>query len=319
MLLIFLSTRTLRLSLSAAAVLFFYVGYGQEQPTMIMFQENQLFYNPAFTGTYGQMVSLNNRTQWAGVTDAPSLQSFTYSNGFKNKAAWGLSVQNDKIFIEKQGVVAIDYNYRLDLSEASKLYLGIKAGGYFKSIDKARLNRLTSVPNSALDAVRNYNNPLLGLGVNFQSAHFYFAAGVPNILNSKRYKESEGILTTATDRPNLYVSSGYNFKVSEQIGIKPAFLYRAVKDAPNLLNLQLAIEYNEKMSVGISKMNNDYMGAMFLFKGMSFLDIGYGYEFSTNSSVTALKENNHELFVRLKLGTGKSTNTSQKKPADSVK
>lgn len=276
------------------------LGQAQEQPNMLFFQDNMLFYNPAFTGTYGQMASFNNRTQWAGIAEAPVLQSFAYNRDFKNKAAWGLSFQNDQIFIEQRGTVAADYNYRLELGNTHKLYLGIKAGGYFTSIDKTKLFRLTNTPNNALDAVRNYSNPLLGLGINYQTNNFHLAAGVPNILNSKRYKENEGLLTTATDRPNLYLSSSFTVAFSETLSLTPALLYRSISDAPNFLNLQLSLTFKEKMLVGISKMNNDYMGAMFLFKGMSFIDIGYAYEFSSNRNNRVLRANNHELFARIK-------------------
>jgi type IX secretion system PorP/SprF family membrane protein len=284
------------------------IGFSQEQPTMLFFTENAPFYNPAFTGTYGQVATVNNRTQWAGVTDAPVLQSFSYQRDFKNRAAWGVSFQNDKVFIEKQGVLAVDYNYKLDLSENSQLYLGLKGGAYFKSIDKARLNRLTNSSNNALDAVRNYSNPLLGVGVHLDTKYFFLSAGVPNLLNSKRYKESEGLVTTATDRPNLYLSTGVTLGLTKSLALKPAILYRGVSDAPNFYNLQLMLELKDKVGVGLSKMNNDYFGAMFIFKGMSFLDLGYAYEFSNRSSNIALKENNHELFVRFKFSnTSKQT------------
>ena len=89
---------------------------------MLFFNENAMFYNPAYTGTYGQVATVNNRTQWAGITDAPVLPSFSYQSNFINKAAWGLSFQNDKVFIEKQGVVAIDYNYRLDFRKQQIIF-----------------------------------------------------------------------------------------------------------------------------------------------------------------------------------------------------
>ena len=38
------------------------IGFSQEQPTMLFFTENAPFYNPAFTGTYGQVATVNNRT-----------------------------------------------------------------------------------------------------------------------------------------------------------------------------------------------------------------------------------------------------------------
>jgi type IX secretion system PorP/SprF family membrane protein len=220
---------------------------------MLFFNENAMFYNPAYTGTYGQVATVNNRTQWAGITDAPVLQSFSYQSNFINKAAWGLSFQNDKVFIEKQGVVAIDYNYRLELSENSKLYLGLKGGAYFKSIDKERLNRLTNSSNNALDTVRNYSNPLIGVGVHLDNPNFFLSAGVPNLLNSKRYKENEGLVTTATDRPNLYLSTGGTLALGRNFALKPAILYRGVSDAPNFYNLQLMLELKDKVGVGSQK------------------------------------------------------------------
>ena len=41
------------------------------------------------------------------------------------------SYLSDQVYVENQGVVSIDYSYKLQLSENTKLFLGIKAGGIF--------------------------------------------------------------------------------------------------------------------------------------------------------------------------------------------
>ncbi|MDO7545016.1 MAG: type IX secretion system membrane protein PorP/SprF [Flavobacteriaceae bacterium] len=50
--------------------------FSQEQPTMLFFNENAMFYNPAYTGTYGQVATVNNRTQWAGFQTLPCYNHF---------------------------------------------------------------------------------------------------------------------------------------------------------------------------------------------------------------------------------------------------
>jgi len=40
--------------------------FSQEQPSMLFFNENAMFYNPAFTGTYGQVATVNNQTNGRG-------------------------------------------------------------------------------------------------------------------------------------------------------------------------------------------------------------------------------------------------------------
>lgn len=148
--------------------------FSQEQPTMLFFNENAMFYNPTYTGTYGQVATVNNRTQWAGITEAPVLQSFSYQSNFINKAAWGLSFQNDKVFIEKQGVVAIDYNYRLELSENSKLYLGLKGGAYFKSIDKGEAEQINQQQQQCIRRSEKLQQPTFRCRRAFRQPQFLF-------------------------------------------------------------------------------------------------------------------------------------------------
>ena len=77
------------------------------------------------------------------------------------------------------------------------MFLGIKAGGIFNNIDLNKLNRITQESNESLGNIDNYMNPAIGVGVFIQSKKFFAGISVPNFLNSKRFKESNGIATTA--------------------------------------------------------------------------------------------------------------------------
>lgn len=276
--------------------------HAQQQPNFLFFEQNMSLYNPAATGSQGAFASIGYRAAWSGIEDAPRATSFIYNTKVKNNASWGFSYLSDQVYVENQGVVSVDYSYKLQLTESTKLHLGIKAGGIFNTIDLNKLNRITQESNESLGNVDNYMNPAIGVGAFLQANTFFVGISVPNFLNSKRFKESNGIATTATDKPHFYGSAGLSIPLGTSIVLRPMMLYRLVSDAPNQITALGQIELKEQLSIGVGVSNNDYISAMLLFKGMQRLDFGYGYEMGQRTSSTALRANTHELIIRYKFG-----------------
>lgn len=94
---------------------------------------NMAEYNPPFTGVNGTFVSLNSRSQWSGIEDAPKTNYLIYYFPKSEKAALGLTAQNDRVFIENKTHFTIDYNYQFKLSTDEFLYVGLK-GAVFITI-----------------------------------------------------------------------------------------------------------------------------------------------------------------------------------------
>jgi type IX secretion system PorP/SprF family membrane protein len=253
--------------------------------------------NPAFTGSQGQLIGLQYRTAWMGVADAPRVASFSYNTKERNNASWGFNYTSDRVYVENQGVVSIDYSYKLKLSLETSLYLGIKAGGLYNNIDVDKLDRITTESNSALSGVGNYINPLLGIGAFLKNKNTFLGVSVPNILYSKRFKEEQGVQATATDNPNIYFKGGTSIGLAAGLSLRPALLYRMEADAPNQLSVLAKVDYNEKIELGVGMSNNDYLSALILLKGFANLDLGLGYEFGQRTSATALRENTMEFVV----------------------
>jgi type IX secretion system PorP/SprF family membrane protein len=270
----------------------------QQQPSFLFFESNMGIINPAFTGSQGQLLGIQYRTAWMGVADAPRVASFSYNTKERNNASWGLNYTSDRVYVENQGVVSIDYSYKLKLSLETSLYLGIKAGGLYNNIDVDKLDRITTESNSALNGISNYMNPLVGVGAFLKNKNSFFGISVPNVLNSKRFKEEQGVQTTATDNPNIYFTGGTSIGLSAGLSLRPALLYRMVADAPNQLSILAKVDYNEKIELGVGMSNNDYLSALILVKGASNLDLGIGYEFGQRTSATALRENTMEFVLR---------------------
>ena len=269
----------------------------QQQPNFLFFEQNMSLFNPAYTGSEGSLAGLQYRSAWSGIEDAPRAASFIYHTKEKNKASWGISYLTDRVYIENQGIVAIDYSYKLALGGNTNLYLGIKAGVVYNNLDATGLDRITQESNTNRNSIQNYMNPLVGIGLLLKGEKYFIGLSTPNMLNSKRYKEAEGLATTATDKPHLYTTAGFHLKLNNVITLSPSMLYRMVADAPNQLTSIAKLSLKDKISLGVGVSNNDYISSMIQVK-LSQIDIGFGYEIGQRTSSTALRANTSEMMLR---------------------
>ena len=268
----------------------------QQQPNFLFFEQNMGVYNPAFTGSEGALAGLGYRAAWAGIKGAPRASSFIFNTKEKNKAAWGLSYVSERVYMENQGRLAVDYSYKLPLGATTKLHLGIKAGLSYNNIDIAGLDRITQENNPDLNNIQNYINPLVGIGALLKSQTYFVGVSFPTILNSKRYKDSEGVTTSAVDKPQLITTAGVGIKLSNTISLNPSMLYSLASDAPNQITGIAKLSLKEKVILGMGISNNDYISAM-LRVNMNQFALGFGYEMGQRTSSTALRANTSELML----------------------
>ena len=214
-------------------------------------------YNPAFTGTNGAFVSLNSRSQWSGIQDAPRTNYLIYHMPQREKVRIGFTAQNDRVFIEDKTHFTIDYNYELQLGDEQFIYLGLKGGGFYNNIDVERLERLYATYNPALEPVTSYFTPILGLGIQYKTPNYFVGVGVPSLFNNKRFQDNNGWETTATDVAYLYFSGGSTYQLKDNFTLSPVLIYRAVPNSPNLLSGTIAIDYKEQFSIGAGYANNE--------------------------------------------------------------
>ena len=120
--------------------------------------------NPAYAGSEGSHVfSLTSRNQWDTIDYSPKTTGFSYSMATNKNVGLGVSVISDKIFIENQTTLTIDFSYKLTLSNESALFLGIKGGGNSYSADPTPLEGFTNIPDPAQKTLSRFN-PNMGVG-----------------------------------------------------------------------------------------------------------------------------------------------------------
>lgn len=272
------------------------------QEAHILFNRvNMSVFNPAFTGTSGAFISLNSRSQWSGITDAPRTNYLIYNPPKKNKVRLGFSAQNDRVFIENKTHLVIDYNYELQLNKNKFLYLGLKGGGFYNAIDTNKLQRLYTTYNPALAPVESYFTPILGVGIQLKTPAYFLGVGVPSIFENKRFQDNSGFETTATDIPYLYFSGGTSIVLNEKFSMDPSIVYRMVSNNPNLFMGTLAIEYNDIISIGTGYSNNNSVALFINSKSIKGVDFSYGYEFMNRGNNIAIQQGTHELVLRFSI------------------
>ena len=262
---------------------------------------NMAVYNPAFTGANGAFISVNSRNQWSGIDDAPRTNYLIYHLPQKEKVSLGFTAQNDRVFIENKTHFTIDYNYKLQLTENQFVYLGLKGGGFYNNIDVERLERLYTTYNPALEPVKSYFTPILGLGVQYQTPDYFIGVGVPSLFNNKRFQDNSGWETTATDVAFFYFSGGTTISLGDNLTVDPVFIYRAVPNSPNLFSGTVALSVKEQFSIGAGYANNDNMAIFLTSKNINGIQFGYGYEFMNRNDATAIQGGTHELSLRFLL------------------
>ena len=279
-----------------------FCGWAFGQEAHILFNRmNMGVYNPAFTGTNGAFISLNSRSQWSGIDDAPRTNYLIYQLPQKEKVRIGFTAQNDRVFIENKTHFTIDYNYQLQLTEEQFIYLGLKGGGFYNNIDVDRLERLYTTYNPALEPVKSYFTPILGLGVQYQAPNYFIGVGVPSLFNNKRFQDNSGWETTATDVAYFYFSGGSTFPLGDSLTLEPVLIYRAVPNSPNLFSGTIAINFNDQFSLGAGYANNDNMAFFVSSKNINGIQFGYGYEFMNRNDATAIQGGTHEFVLRFLL------------------
>ena len=289
-------------------LLFFSINflYSQQEVNYALHKRHFNIINPGVAGVgESTYMNLSIRTQWTGIKNAPETQAFSHSVPCRNKkVGLGFTVINDKISIERQTQLFADFSYQLDFNRDTSLYLGFKGGGnLFRLLgDDASIydeNGLIIDPE-----IRTFSRflPNVGVGIYLENPDkFFLSLSVPRILNTKRFKEQDGQITTATDRPHYFTSAGIHLHTSQNWTITPSYLWAVVKDAPSSFVCDLGFSFQNVFDFGVQYTNSQSLGGNAFLKLSESLQFGYAYKSPINSQLPASALATHEIVLRVTL------------------
>ncbi|RIV71125.1 type IX secretion system membrane protein PorP/SprF, partial [Flagellimonas aequoris] len=271
-------------------------------PNYTFYRYNMNIYNPAFAGSSESAeLSLGIRSQWAGIQGAPESQSAIFGMPMGRNLGLGVSILNDKTFIEHQTWVAIDVSYHIQLDGDHTLYFGIKGSANSYDANTDGLITYGVGQDGALVGYESRFTPNVGAGVFLKHDRYFVSVSAPKLLTPDRLQERDGNAYLGVDRMHAYLSGGYTFLLGKTLDLKTMGMFRYADASPMSLELTGILDFGERFEFGASYRFDESVSGLVLFNISNGLNIGYAYETALQSPINGLDNNTHELFMRLRM------------------
>jgi type IX secretion system PorP/SprF family membrane protein len=286
--------------MAGALLLFSSALFAQQETTFSLYRYHMNMVNPAYAGVDDQTVFTGSvRRQWTGVEQAPETQAVSFGTSVGKNLGLGITVVNDKVFIEKRNVVGVDFSYKVKVDAVADLYLGVKAGGSFYDVNTSGLR---GNPNDPSLVSESTFNPNIGVGALLKSKSFFMSLSIPTLINSENSRNLRN-----TDRkipvhkPHVYWSSGYdiNLNPSASLVLKPSFMLRYVNGAPVSVDLNTMLKLQQYVELGGMYRTDKTYAGIINFTVSKKLMAGYAYE--ANSGEFQGAGISHEFFIKFTL------------------
>jgi type IX secretion system PorP/SprF family membrane protein len=274
----------------------------QQVPMYTHYMYNTLVVNPAYAGSRDALtITALHRSQWVGVSDAPTTQTLTMHTPLRNQhIGLGLAVMKDKVGpISNLGIVG-DFAYRMQLTKKAKLALGMSMGA---DIFQANLNTLATDQQNDPAFANNINNathPIIGFGMYYSRERFYAGVSVPNLVQSSYSsdRQANGTTLAAKDQRHYFFIAGTVLKISDNLEFKPTTLVKVTEAAPIQADLTASFIIVKKLLVGAMFRSGDAAGALVGLDITQQLHVGYSYDWSYGFSTSNYNQGSHEIMLR---------------------
>lgn len=286
--------------LLGSTILFIQDLHAQQDSQYSQYMYNAATINPGYAGSR-EILNVFGlyRSQWVGLEGAPETLNISVHSPIRlERVGVGVNFISDRIGPTSEDILTADFSYSIPVfNPNTKLSFGLKAGINMFNLD---IDKLTAEnPNDVVLIDRNRTFPILGIGFYLHSQKWYFGLSVPNMLETKHYKEIA--ISTASEKMHFYAIGGYVFNLNQDIKLKPTFLVKAVSGAPLSVDVSANFLFYDKLTLGASYRLDAAVSAMAGFNISDGIMVGYAYDYDT----TALRKYNsgsHEIFLRFDIG-----------------
>ena len=273
----------------------------QQDAQYTQYMYNTISVNPGYAGSRGHMsAGLLHRSQWLGLDGAPVTQTFNFHTpvGYRG-VGLGMSIVNDKIGPTSETYFDGDFSYTLQTSNKGRLSFGLKASAHLLDV---RFSELNQDPNSPQDPtlqtdINNKFSPNFGAGVYYHTQRYYLGLSVPRILQTTHFDSSAQ--SSAQEKMNLYLITGYVFDLNPTLKFKPALLTKAVQGSPLQVDVSLNFMLNDRFIIGGAYRWDAAFSGMLGFQISEDLLLGIAYDKETTDlGSTSFNDGSFEVLLR---------------------
>lgn len=254
--------------------------------------------NPSFAGQKANTeLLINSKMQWVGVKDAPRTSTFSLNVPFKSGLGIGFSVINDKVFVLNKTKLALDFSYKVKLTDDHDLQFGLKAIG---NIYNGDINKLkTEQPNDEFFAESiNQFSPNFTIGGAIVHEDYFTYLSINDILIDNKYEKLKG--SKNSGRFNVFLGGGYAFLLNNNLKLTPSTLIKVEEGTPLSFDINGTLEINKKHNVGLSYFWNNSIQVNGLASLSNWIKLGYGYRLYINN-LSSEQSGTHEFIALFNL------------------
>lgn len=272
----------------------------QQDPLYTHYVYNENMFNPAYAGSR-EMFSINTlfRAQWVSFEGAPTTVTMGASSPFKkDKIALGGTFFYDQIGATNKIGLNIQYAYRLNITEKSKISLGIQAGFVAQKVKRSELDAFNEGDPTYTGLDASQIMPNFGAGVYIYSDRYAVGLSVPHILNNEMLNKN-----IVNVNNHYFLTASTIFDAGSTLKIKPSMILKVVKGSPvqGEITANFIIKEAFWLGMGYRTDNAGTFTAMYnLVKNKeekyTNVRIGYGYDVEWKQ----LRQNSkgsHEIFL----------------------
>jgi len=281
-----------------------FLGYGQQDPQLSQNMFTKLAYNPAYTGSHGQIcVTALHRQQWYGFDGAPEISVFNFDaaiSPFGIKSGIGLSIIQDKIGFNDNLGANLSLAYRFELWEGN-FAIGVNGGIISYSLNPdwkipsgSNLHSSVSEDPAIPTEVKDEMALDLGFGIYYNTDELYIGVSSTH-LNEPTFEPTEGSVSPKVNR-NYYLISGYSISIPDtKYSLNPSLMVQS-DGTMTQIGLNTHLSYNKKFWGGVSLRTDRTITGMIGAKLFKWVKVGYSYDFAV-SEIMRYNEGSHEIMV----------------------
>jgi type IX secretion system PorP/SprF family membrane protein len=290
----------------------------QQVPLLSHYYYNKFVWNPALAGfqKYSQAY-LIYRNQWNQIPGAPITKAVTIDGPLKSKnVGLGASLYQDQAGIFNRTGGMISYAYGINISDDSKLKLGLGLGFIDNRLSLGdALIKHTDDPYLQI----NNNNKTgfdANFGVNYTWKDFNVGFAMPQVLALDIKYDAPG---NTGNQDLVYKSTrhyqfnlSYVVKPNDNIKIEPNAFIRVTPNAPLQFDLAGIVSYRDFVWGGVMYRYKYALGLMAGLRVAKQFVVGYAYDLPVNPNATYMR-GAHEVMLGFQFGAGSGTNDDELK------
>lgn len=304
----------------------------QQRPQYTQYIFNNYLLNPALSGIENYTdVKIGHRAQWLGIENAPKTSFFSAHWSLGGEYLWknplSLPEKGDdpmsRSYMQNytsspahhgMGVIAVSdkagpisrfdagltYAYHLQMSSTYNLSVGVYAGVSRIALDMSAIKLETETDPALGNALASQFKPDVALGLWYYGARFFAGASIQQILPMKLAFTNNANYETGKTVPHFFVIWGYRSFIDEDISATPSVMLRKVENLPFTFDVNLKLDYKDKIWLGGSYRKSDSFSALVGFNFKNIVNLTYAYDL-TASDLRTISNGSHEIVLGFQL------------------